>query len=376
MKILMIAIPNHHFFQWTSQLRDSGHEVTWFDINDDEVQSGRIPWVRQVKKWRRRLPLPFRHRIRRHFPSLSQWMEKRNHVAPDKAIRKTIAEVQPDLIHCFEMDLSGVPLIDVLEEVSVPVLYSSWGSDLYQLENRRPATNQHRFLARANYLITDCARDQLIAERAGFAGRFLGVFPANGGIDFPSEDNLPASDRSLIMVKGYDDGVGKAVTVLKALQKVAPEHRSMSVCVYAADDAVFSYCKEHPLPFSTTTIYSRYRTIPNQEILRLMGRSLIHIGNSASDGMPNALLEAMGMGAFPIQSNPGGATAEMVEDGVNGLLIQDPDDVSAIARVIDDALYDRARLEKARESNTTRLAATHGRSKLAGEIQSLYNAIE
>ncbi len=376
MKILMIAIPNHHFFQWTSQLRDSGHEVTWFDINDDEVQSARIPWVRQVKKWRRLLPLPFRHRFRRHLPLLSQWIEKHNHVTPDKAIRKTMEEVQPDLIHCFEMDLSGVPLIDVLEEVSVPVVYSSWGSDLYQLENRRPSTNQQRFLGRADYLITDCARDHFIAERAGFAGRFLGVFPANGGIDFPLEANLPISDRSVIMVKGYDDGIGKAVNVLKALQEVSPTHRRMSVCVYAADDTVFSYCQEHPLPFSDTILYSRYRTISNQEILSLMGRSLVHIGNSASDGMPNALLEAMGMGAFPVQSNPGGATAEMVQDGVNGLLIPDPDDISAIAQTIDDALCNRYRLEKARESNTTRLAATHGRNKLAGEMQSLYNAIE
>jgi hypothetical protein len=40
-------------------------------------------------------------------------------------------------------------------------------------------------------------------------------------------------------------------------------------------------------------------------------QSVLHIGNSISDGMPNALLEAMGMGAFSIQSNPGKVSEEV-----------------------------------------------------------------
>jgi hypothetical protein len=38
--------------------------------------------------------------------------------------------------------------------------------------------------------------------------------------------------------------------------------------------------------------------------------------------MPNALLEAMGMA--PIQSNPGKVSEEVIKEGVNGLLINDP----------------------------------------------------
>jgi hypothetical protein len=46
--------------------------------------------------------------------------------------------------------------------------------------------------------------------------------------------------------------------------------------------------------------------------IRNHGQSILHIGNSISDGMPNALLEAMGMGAFPIQSNPGKVSEEVI----------------------------------------------------------------
>ena len=78
--------------------------------------------------------------------------------------------------------------------------------------------------------------------------------------------------------------------------------------------------------------------IPHEEVLKLMGKSLIYIGNSDSDGMPNTMLEAIFMGAFPIQSNPGGATAELIQNGVNGLLIEDCEDEKEIKKLILQAI--------------------------------------
>ena len=78
--------------------------------------------------------------------------------------------------------------------------------------------------------------------------------------------------------------------------------------------------------------------IPHEEVLKLMGKSLIYIGNSDSDGMPNTMLEAIFMGASPIQSNPGGATAELIQNGVNGLLIEDCEDEKEIKKLILQAI--------------------------------------
>jgi glycosyltransferase involved in cell wall biosynthesis len=65
-----------------------------------------------------------------------------------------------------------------------------------------------------------------------------------------------------------------------------------------------------------------------------MGKSAVYLGNSLSDGMPNTLLEAIIMGAFPIQSNPGKVTAEIITHEVNGLLIENPNDENAISKQI------------------------------------------
>jgi glycosyltransferase involved in cell wall biosynthesis len=77
-----------------------------------------------------------------------------------------------------------------------------------------------------------------------------------------------------------------------------------------------------------------------------MGKSLLYIGNSISDGMPNTLLEAIIMGAFPIQSNPGGATLEVIFAD-NGLLIENPESVLEIKTLILKALTGEINFDKA-----------------------------
>jgi glycosyltransferase involved in cell wall biosynthesis len=74
-----------------------------------------------------------------------------------------------------------------------------------------------------------------------------------------------------------------------------------------------------------------------RRIWSLLGEARVSIGVSFSDGLPNSLIEAMIMGAFPVQTDPGGATAEWIEDGVNGLLVP-PDDPEAIAAAVVEAL--------------------------------------
>ena len=56
------------------------------------------------------------------------------------------------------------------------------------------------------------------------------------------------------------------------------------------------------------------------------------------------------MGAFPIQTNPGGANNEWIEDGVNGLSVP-YDDPVAIAEAIKRALQDDELVDNAATIN-------------------------
>lgn len=104
-----------------------------------------------------------------------------------------------------------------------------------------------------------------------------------------------------------------------------------------------------------------------------MGKSLIYIGNSNSDGMPNTMLEAIFMGAFPVQSNPGGVTAELIQHGVNGLLIEDCEDVDQMVFVIKSSLIQNYTLA---QNENSKIAETLTYDIIKDEVLQVYQQLK
>ena len=107
-----------------------------------------------------------------------------------------------------------------------------------------------------------------------------------------------------------------------------------------------------------------------------MGESCLHIGNNLSDGMPNTMLEAMMQGCFPIQSNPGNATAEIITHGYNGFLIENPFNYKKIAQLIEQALLDDALRLNAASYNFELINKKYNRNVLKTEIVNLYQSTQ
>ncbi|OEK08849.1 glycosyl transferase family 1 [Flavivirga aquatica] len=379
MKILMVAIPNHHFFQWVNQLEDSGFEVFWFDVTDGGPKSNKIPWVTQIKGWKLKYNFIFRQRIKKQFPKLYNYIQKYNENNVLSAFEKAYNNIQPDIVHAFEMQLSGLPVLPIMQKNKTPLIYSSWGSDLFYFkELGLTKTQVNTFFKRTNYLITDCKRDFKIAKNNGFKAKYLGVFPGNGGLKIDMSKIKKFNQRHTILIKGYDDGVGKASIVLKALELVSKEIlKKKTIVIYSADDSIKKLIEASKVLSSLNIIvHSRYKFIKNRDLLALMGESCIHIANSLSDGMPNALLEAMAMGAFPIQSNPGKVTEEVITANKNGLLIENPLDANALVMLIEKAIEDVTLRQEAQDFNVNFIKAHYNRSTLKPEIIKLYQNIK
>jgi len=375
----MVAIPNHHFFQWVNQLKASGYKVYWFDITDGGPKSEKIAWVHQIKGWKLKWDFPFRTKIKKHLPKLYNFILKYNQNDTSKVFENTINTIKPDIVHCFEMLLSGLPIISVMEQNAIPLIYSSWGSDVFYHENLGISKAAlHQFYKRTNYLITDCNRDYKLAVSQGFKNKFLGVFPGNGGVSVDASKIQPNLKRRTILIKGYDDGVGKASVVLQAIEKLPKQLlQQKNIVVYSADSSVIKQIQASPiLQELSINTHSRYTFIQNETLLQLMGKSCIHIANSVSDGMPNALLEAMAMGAFPIQSNPGGVTEEVIVHGDNGFLIANPLDANEIATHIETALTNVDLRAKAQDKNVNFINHNYKRSTLQPTIVQLYKEVD
>lgn len=341
MKILMVSIPSLHFFRWTSQLQDSGHEVYWFDITGMSKKSERLNWVSQKTGWKLKWNYPGRLFIKKKIPKVYQFLQFFNEYKTEIVFEQYLNEIKPDVVHSFALYLSCSPIISVMEKYqNQKWIYSSWGSDLFYFQNDPNYLKDiKQVLPRVNYLFTDCKRDYEIAKEYGFAGDFLGVFPGGGGFDLMMMEQYkqPEEKRNIVLIKGFQGRSGRAISVLKSILSIKEELSDYYIIVFGADQETIDFASNSVL--KKWPNFEIQRKISHLDVIQLMGKSKLYIGNSNSDGIPNTMLEAICMDVFPIQSNPGGATAEIIVDGKNGLLIENCEDPDEIKQKILKGLY-------------------------------------
>jgi glycosyltransferase involved in cell wall biosynthesis len=109
------------------------------------------------------------------------------------------------------------------------------------------------------------------------------------------------------------------------------------------------------------------------EILSRHGRAKISIGLSISDAISTSLLEAMVMGAFPIQSWTACAD-EWIEDGRTGLLVP-PDDPETVETAIRKALTEDGLVDRAQEENLRVAAQRLDRERIRPMAVGIYNQV-
>lgn len=352
MKILFISMHSIHAVRWIENLKESGHDLYWYDI----LGKGKLETLETVKQFleKRKRKFPYvkgEYVFSKKMPNLYKSIRPFLEITENDALEKIIKEINPDVIHSFEMQSISYPILKTMNKFpEIKWIYSCWGNDLFYYKNFQNYRNKIKIvLKRIDYLHTDCLRDYEIAKELGYKGIHTGVIPGGTGykIELFEVYKKPIKDRNIILVKGYQNLFGRGLNIVKALQKLKTEIKEYDIVIFGAHIIVEKYIIENNLDYK---VYSRHDLSQNQ-VMELMGKSLLYIGNNISDGMANTLLEAIVMGAFPIQSNPGNVSAEIIEHGVNGLLIEDPENVDSITKLIIQAIRDENLLANAKEIN-------------------------
>ncbi|WP_397303659.1 glycosyltransferase [Nonlabens ulvanivorans] len=370
MKILLVSMNSIHFRRWSDQLRDNGHEVYWFDILDQGYAPS-MSWMTQITGWKKGfLKKRGRTFLKNKLPKLFNALVHKYDTNVTTAFEKSIQEIQPDLVHSFALYTSCLPILVCMNKhAGINWLYSSWGSDLFYRKNKPDFEIEvPAVLQRVNYLITDCHRDAKIAVQMSFKGTNLGVYPGGGGFE-----KRPVSfnrDKYAIVVKGYENELGKAIPVLQALFELG-ELYPLKVSVFGASPALLDFIQDKDFKKSTITVHG---DISHDDVIALMENATYYIGNSISDGMPNTLLEAIFSGCIPIQSNPGNATEEVIEQAVNGFLIQEVTNVESIKGVIVEALENADRIEQFYENNAS-IRYSYLRDRVKERVLKMYDSL-
>lgn len=378
MRILIVSVFSNHLFNWVLQLKESGHEVHWFDLNDANTYVKRIDFVHQTVKWKRIVEYPGRYWIKNNISSLDTIIERFNNRKFLDVFQKKFEEIQPDVIQSFEMHSACVPILGLMNNhPKIKWIYSAWGNDLFYYQNEPEKLKGIKAVFdRLDYMFADCTRDFLIAEKHGFKGEYLGTFPGGGGYDLSYSDPMVREfkDRDTILIKGYEHKFGRCNNVLDALLEIEDDIKGFNIIVFAATKEVLEKVKAPE--FKKMKNLEVNKNIARGELLELMGRSLIYVGNSISDGMANTLLESVIMGSFPIQSNPGGASAEIIEHGKNGFLIENPEDIKEIATLVKRAVIDPELLRSGIAYNDTHIKPLLERKYIRDQVLEKYHLVE
>jgi len=377
MRILFVAeTASIHAAKWINQLRNTGWEL--------HVFQGVVPGYGvspEFKCGTLYLPCPVTVpqgvASQRTLPSNVLICKASSRIASLKRLLQTghvlylarlINQLKPDVIHSLGLNVNWnnmcKPVLQARrilgEKFKTPWVYSSWGTDLdyYACQSAEHRAHAEAVLKACDYHITECKRDARLAQEMGFQGELAGFFPAFGGVALEDLRALrragPVSSRRTIFLKGRDqtaggDPVGRAMTAMKAFAlcqdilsgyQIVIGQASQSVVAEAAVLSATTNLKIQVLPY-----------LPYSALLGIMGASRLLLALTINDGLPNTLVEAISLGAFPIHSDLE-PIREWIKDGENGLLVpaEDPQAVAdALRRALtDDELVDRAAEKNAR----------------------------
>jgi glycosyltransferase involved in cell wall biosynthesis len=375
-----------HTARWIDQLHDEGWDLHLFPVHRLPLS----PDLREVTVYplvRHRAVPPERRIRQRGVPwplprggtRLTGTLERMTPLRRPARLARLIASLEPAVVHSLEMQHAGYLTLEsrhlLGERRFPPWIYSCWGSDIAYFGSDPAHEPRIRAVLQAcDYLITDCTRDARLAGDFGFAGEQLGIFPGPGGFDLERMRGLrrpaPVSERRLIILKGAHDvsWVGRGLVALEALQRLAPELAGYEVVIHSADSIVAEYVSRitglelRILPHS-----------PHEVLVELLGRARLAISVNVSDGTSNSMLEAMVMGALPIQSDTGSAR-EWIRDGENGLLVP-PEDVNAIEAAIRRAVTEDTLVERAAELNERLTSERISRRVVTPRVIDLYERV-
>jgi len=314
-------------------------------------------------------------RVFRLFPNLWEY-----------ALGMLINIAAPDIIHSLEFQHSAYLTLPVIQKErkrgkeTPKWIATNWGSDVYlfgRLAEHRERVR--RVLEQCDFYSCECERDVKLAQELGLKGKILPVFPNTGGFDLKHAETLrqpgPTSLRRTILLKGYQHWAGRALVGLRALARCVELLKTgrYQVAIYSASPEV--KIAAELFEQETGIITELIPTSTHDEMLRWYGRTRLYIGLSISDAISTSLLEAMVMGAFPIQSCTACAD-EWIEDGKTGFIVP-PEDTDIIEKFIRRALLDDELVDHAAEVNAQtareRLDQTLIRQKVTAFYEQVMN---
>jgi len=346
MKVLLVGMADSiHLSRWLAQFDSS-------DINFEIVSSSphrrvQAGLMQRVKE----SPRVSMTRFSRYF-SLIMWAADR--VLSDWVrgayIALRILKSRPDIVHVHELQNAGYATrraYQLLRRIRPKLIVTNYGSEIVWFSKYPSHKKKLRALLElVDGFSAECSRDYDLAAELASGFQKLPLMPVAGGL---APNLMPEEARTKIAIKGYENHWGKAIVVLEALAEISTQLEGMELVFYSCNKPVLAVARRVERETGLKITTHKKGALSHAQVLDLFRTSLIYVGHSLSDGISTSMLEAMAMGAIPIQTCTSCAN-EWVLDGKTGFLVE-PNDTESIKAAVISVLESNFDSDRARSEN-------------------------
>ncbi|NBU23642.1 MAG: glycosyltransferase, partial [Actinobacteria bacterium] len=318
-KILVVCMfDSIHSARWLSQFKDGQYEFLLFPSSPHRRLRPELKSLLQSTG-----PAKYRLFPGSRFFGLPFWLADKflGNFIRGTLLRIGAKSYGPDLVHALELQNAGYVTLKAFESRAhdFKIMVTNWGSDIFWFQ-RFPKHREKlvKLLSLADYYSAECTRDIGLAKNLGFKGVSRPVIPNAGGF---SEADLAidlgdVQGRKKIAIKGYQGWVGRAVTALDSIALLSDQLEGFELVIYSANLKTIRHAKKLEKTTGLKFTIHPKGALTHKQVLELFRQSRVYVGLSESDGISTSLLEAMAMGAIPVQTATACCDEWFTETGV------------------------------------------------------------
>jgi glycosyltransferase involved in cell wall biosynthesis len=280
-----------------------------------------------------------------------------------------------DIIHCHILhgfQSMAAVLMQRLFRKKVIIKVASTGmlSDFMMLRQSLFGSGMLRFLRRADCLVALCGQAVAEARAQGFSENRIAVIP--NGVDASRFRPVPGREYSYtrIVYAGSLTATKGVDVLIDAFAALRQEHALFGLDIFGSGPLQESL-HEKAVELGISVDVRFHGKVADIE--RYLDSSCIFVQPSLVEGMSNVILEAMAAG-LPVVSTRTGAAAEIIQDGVNGLLVDAGSSEQirdAIVRIVSDRDFAQRIGIEARAT----IASTYAIEIVAERYRELYESL-
>lgn len=282
----------------------------------------------------------------------------------------------PHIVHTIEIHRAGIIFLksNLYKKNKAPKwIVTNLGSEMtlfHKLKEYQLLIEN--VLQNCDFYSAECERDYDLVRSFISEKKFLPCIPNAGGLDTvyisKLRNKFEYSQRNIILIKGHQSLVGRALDIVKILPKIFHELKDFELIFYSVTQDVKIETEllmlKYPLKIKCIENISHY------EILELFSKSRAYIGFSISDGISTSMLEAMACGAIPIQSNTA-CTNEWIKNELNGYSVNIGDDENLI-KAIKNTIHNKSLFDLAFNENFKIITERCNKDKIIEKAKLFY----